>query len=263
MSRYYRTILATLGEFVYDVDMQAVIDKAIAESFALPSTSVLKAMNKKIVQMKADGIWGKLDTYFNFATNSTSFANFSRICSKRRVLGTINGGLITTVNGFEGNGVDAYFDTNFNPSTFAGNYSLDFASRLSVLYKIFDADPVIDGIMTNANNMMSNNNSNAQRINQTLNSISAADMSGTGLKAIIRDNSDDLRLTNKSVEMNRTASSTLIRSENQWLFRRGATYGDSGQSVYAMGESLTYTETQNFRTAYNTFLTEIGLTPIA
>jgi len=262
MSRYYRSILATLGEFVYDVDMQAVIDKAIAESFDLPPTATLRAMNRKLIQMKTDGIWSKLDTYYNFATNSTSFANFSRICWKRRVLGTINGGLITTVNGFEGDGVDGYFDTEYSQD--GGNFTLNNAGRFSIVYKQGgDSADHISARFNNGDNFI-NRDAITQRINQSTESLNAsANLSGLGLKTINRQNSIDIMLTSLAVEINRTANSSAISSQSVWLLRNQNNYSTTGLSNWGSGAALTYAETQNFRTAYNQYLNRIGLTQFA
>jgi hypothetical protein len=255
-----------LSNFEFDTDFQAVIDKAIAESFDLPPYPVLRAMNYKLKQMKFFGIWAKLDTYYNFATNSTSFANFSRICWKRRVLGTINGGLITTVNGFEGNGVDGYFGTEYNPNLDGINYTLDNAARGAIIYKSGSStsNDSISGRLNNGDNFL-NRNVSAQRINQGSSNLnSAADLSGLGLKTINRQNSSDVMLSSLATEINRTANSVSIVSQELLFFRSaGVNYADLGLSMGYSGGALTFAETQNFRTAYNQYLNKIGLTQFA
>jgi hypothetical protein len=270
MSRYYRSILATLGEFVYDVDMQAVIDKAITESFALPPTKVLRAMNRKLIQMKADGIWSKLDTYFNFATNSTSFANFSRICWKRRVLGTINGGLTTTVDGFEGNGVDSYFNVDFNPAVNGVNYTLNNACRGFVIYKSPQTG-LVPNLMdlsregTAARDSYFSVLTNSNRINQGGANTALFSARNTGLNLLIRDSSTLIKTIIKADDYSTASNSTVLTNESLYLLGHpvGTAYGENGLSSYFTGSALTYSESQLFRTAYNAYLNAIGLTQFA
>jgi hypothetical protein len=267
MSRYYRSILATLGEFVYDTDMQAVIDKAIAESFSLPPKNVLRAMNTKLIQMKADGIWAKLDVYFNFATGSTSFANFSRICWKRRVLGTYHGGIATTVNGVEGDGVDGYFDINYDFNQ-AVNFDIHDGTKGSIVYKTDEVSGTNIRYIWGFNaSLVVNSAINADSNRQYLRSSvldSAFDFSGTGLKTITRTSSTGSSLTSGSTQGDRTVSdSTGGAGSSQFLFRSSSSYSLVGASNHIVSEGLTYAETQNFRTAYNQYLNKIGLTQFA
>lgn len=268
-NRRRAALLAT--PFVYDTDMQAVIDKAIAESFDLPPMPTLKAMNTLILNLKSDGIWSKLDTLFNFATGLTGYEDFTRICLKRRVLGTDNGTLTFTTEGREGNATDYYFDAEFTPDVDAVNYLFENASRLAVAYFVSGGGTgtdIIDCILsgtTNNVNILYASNTPFNRINQLANVLSSsANLSGTGLKTINRTSSKDVMLTNKDVEINRTATSNISGFDSkQGLFKRGLTYGNLGLSLYGMGASLTYAETQDLRTAYNQYLETIGLTQFA
>jgi hypothetical protein len=249
----------------YDEDFQEVLNEANRQGFDIPSESVLEAMNALVLSLKSDGIWSKLDTYFNFATNSTSFANFSRICWKRRVLGTINGGLITTVNGFEGNGVDAGFFTGFNPDINGINYQLNNASKITVCYKA-SGDYVLQGIEgSNGVQDYGIRNSIGHRFNSfTTNLNSSFSFLGTGSKIMCRDNDTDVRCINNATEGARTqTSSSSAYSAELILFRRATIYSENGICVFCAGASLTYAETQNFRTAYNQYLNKIGLTQFA
>jgi hypothetical protein len=118
------------------------------------------------------------------------------------------------------------------------------------------------GVSTAANWMLNLNNS-AQRINQGTTSQSASvDLSGTGLKAIIRDSSTNTRFYNKATEITRTSTSTVVLGNSQWLLRGTSSYSDVGLSFGFNGSALTQTQIQDFRTAYNNYLDEHIITVI-
>jgi len=257
-----------LANFEFDTDFQAVIDKAIAESFDLPPYNVLRAMNYFVIQLKGFGIWSKLDTIFNFATGLTGYEDFTGICLKRRVLGTDNGTLTFTTEGREGNGSNYFFDTQYNPSVFGGNYALNDASKAGVVYNLGGGSitqMTIDGILsTNIEQKTFNFNTSAQRINSGTTQLNAAaNLSGSGLKTINRQSSTNVMLTSKSTEINRTSPSSSINNENIVLFISGGQFSFVGTASWFAGSALTYIETQDFRAVYNQYLDRIGLTQFA
>lgn len=252
----------------YSTELQAIINRANTEGFALPSAATLTIMDTLISAIKTAGVWNKLDRFFNFAYNNASLTNFSRIDWKNpstSALATVNGGVTYLVSGFKGNAIDGYVDTGFMPSTHGVNYTLNNASRTAVVYTAPTTGNILDGSTGSANNVMALANSAAQRIN-TSNALTGGTVgfAGNGLKSINRDNSTDIRLYNISTEFLRTATSTILPNLNQVLFRSAATaYSDTVISQHMMGASLTATEVANFRTAYNNYLTSIGLTAVA
>jgi hypothetical protein len=261
-NRRRAVLLAT--PFIYDTDMQAVIDKAIAESFDLPPTATLKAMNTLILSLKSDGIWSKLDTIFNFATGSTLFANFSRICWKRRVLGTFHGGLTYTASGLEGNATNAYFDTNYNFST-GTNYTLANASFGAILYKEGVNMPIAGHSGATNINYLYNRDWVGHRINRATNVSASLDFTGIGFMSIQRSSLSVIERVNKSSfqQLTSQADSNLLVNESFTGLRERASYSSGGMSELRAGSNLTNTEAQNFRTAYNNYLQKIGLTQFA
>lgn len=246
--------------------MAAVLRLAYALGFALPPIEELKRLNKKISAYKAAGIWAKLDTYYDFLTGEFS-PDFMRIDLKRHVPGTILGGLIITDYGIEGNLIDGYFDTEFNPATEGVNYSQNNASKFAISYKetvtTTVIDCVIDGV-ENTRNAMYQNNNNLHRVNQGITTLNAnVNFLGKGLKLASRYDSNNLLFVNKSNQYSRTAASEPVHNAKQGLLKRGVFYGDGGLSVYGMASSLTYAESQAMREIENESFTYKGLTAIA
>ncbi len=242
--------------------------------YATPSFYQRVFMDLKIKAMKLSGVWDKLDVYYNFGYSKPLLDEFSLIDWKNpgRIANRF-GGIFFTSQGWQGNGVNGYINTGFNPSVHGANYTLNDASRLSVFY--YDSGNannvnVIDGIAENAiPNSSRLQNGFQYYINQqdTNNNPSAGvDFTGTGLKAINRISDNDLLVVNKDILVNSIQPSSYIFNANQNILRRGsgtASYGASGISVYGMGASLTYEQTQHLRTIENNWLRLNNLPEIA
>jgi len=122
------TQLGTIGSIsLYDVDYQAVLNYATSLGYTLPSLLQQVKQNKLLVDLKAAGIWSKLDTFAVFATDGNS--NFALIDWKRLSQYTaVNSPTFTTNQGFQGNGTSSYINTNYKPSVNAVNFSLNSSS---------------------------------------------------------------------------------------------------------------------------------------
>ncbi|MEW5675560.1 hypothetical protein ABGT15_04545 [Flavobacterium enshiense] len=250
----------------YSTELQAIINKANSEGFTVPNSTTLGYIDTLIGSMKSAGVWNKQDRIYNFAFNNTGLTNFSRIEWKNPTISpllTLNGGITYQVGGFEGNAVDGYIDTGFIPSTNGVNYTQNNASRTAVIYTAPSSGNVLDGNSPTGNNGMFLNNSASHRINATNNLNTIANISGTGLKSINRDNSTDLRLYSSSTEYVRTETTNTFPILSQYILRNTTSYGDSVVSNYMLGASLSSTEISNLRGAYNTYLISLGLSAIA
>lgn len=110
----------------FDADYQAVLNYATTQGYTLPSAGQQVKQNQLLVNLKTAGVWNKLDTFANFATDGSS--NFALIDWKRLSLFTaVNSPTFTINQGFKGNSTSSYINTNFVPST-ALNYSLNNCS---------------------------------------------------------------------------------------------------------------------------------------
>jgi hypothetical protein len=115
-----------------DADYKAILDYATAQGYTLPSSGQQTLQNQLVVDLKNGGIWAKLDTFAVFATDGDS--DFALIDWKRLSDYTaINSPTFTTNQGFQGDGISAYIDSNFNPSTSGVNYTLNSASFGSLI----------------------------------------------------------------------------------------------------------------------------------
>ena len=239
----------------FDADYQAVLNYATTQGYTLPSAAQQVKQNKLVVDLKAAGVWSKLDTFAMFANDGGS--NFALIDWKRLSLYTaVNSPTFTTNQGFTGNGTSSYIDTNFNPATSGTNYVLNDASRYYMHF--LGTGGIVDGVdLAGAIQALTLGNSAAQRINST-NALNSAFVYSTtkGVKSIHRTSSTDVSLYNDKVGATRTETSTTISSNNQFVLRRFNNYSANQSWGYAMGASLV-AENDAFVDALDTYINSL------
>jgi hypothetical protein len=245
--------------FAYDADYQAILDYATTNNYTLPSDEQKLKQNQLLIDLKYAGVWNKLDTFANFATDGST--QFALIDWKRLVqYNASTGPTFTSNEGFTGNGTSSYIDTNFNPATSGGsNYTLNNASRYLYMY-MASGTSSLDGVTAAGFNNMTRNSTANQRINSTLGLTGGNfDFNATrGMKSIHRTSSLNVTLFNDNTASTpqRTSLSTSLRSENQFVLRSGGLYGAHEVSMYAMGANLV-SENAAFVTAYNTYINSL------
>jgi hypothetical protein len=252
-------------------ELQQIINRAYAEGFTIPSTTILGHCDTLITEMKNDGVWNVGDAYFNFAYNDVTLSDWSRINwfrpnSKLNAIATLIGGLTYRVDGFKGNGIDGYVDTLINPSTaIPYNYSLNNAGRMLVISEdVSNGNTVYEGNTGTSTRMGSFLSSLSSFTINSFNSAAATiDTTGVGLKSIMRDSSTDIRIQNGINTLSTTQTSVIITNNSQLILRFANSYSNGCVSNYYMGASISNTQIDNFRTYYNTYLTNIGLTAFA
>jgi hypothetical protein len=113
-----------------EVEYQAILTRATALGYTLPSAGQQTKQNQLIVDLKAAGVWTRLDVLYMFATDgNNSFATLNWKNPTTNQCTLVNTPTFTTNQGFTGNGVSSNIDTNYNPNTFSSpNYLLNDAS---------------------------------------------------------------------------------------------------------------------------------------
>ena len=244
--------------FAYDADYQAILNYATTNDYTLPTETQRLKQNQLLIDLKNAGVWNKLDTFANFATDGST--QFALIDWKRLVQYNASTSPTFTENeGFTGNGTSSYIDTNFNPTIGSNNYLQNNASRYLYMY-MASGTSALDGVTTAGFNNMTRNSTANQRINSTLGLTGGNfDFNATrGMKSIHRTSSLNVTLFNDNTASTpqRTSSSTSLRSENQFILRSGGLYGAHEVSMYAMGANLV-SENAAFVTAYNTYINSL------
>ena len=238
--------------FAYDTDYQAILDYATTQGYTLPSETQRLKQNQLLIDLKSAGVWSKLDTFANFATDGS--AQFALIDWKRLTQYTaVLSPTFTTNKGFTGNGTSSYIDTNFNSSTSGTNYTLNNASFYTYLESQLSGG-ALAGSMGGDNRMVTGSSATNNRINGGTLSTSFA-FNGVGMKSIHRTSLTNVVLYNETTSATRIATSINLPITS-FALRYSNTYGTSRVSMFAMGSSL-ITENTAFVNAYNTYITSL------
>ena len=238
---------------IYEAEYKAILDYATTNSYALPSTAQRLKQNTLLSSLKTSGVWTKLDTFANFATDgSTQFAliDWKRLTQYTAILSPT----FTTNEGFTGNGTSSYINTNFNPTVGTNKYLLNNASRYIYTLNVVN---IFDGVELSVENRITTSGT-AQRINQGSGVINLAYSftTGAGMKSIHRTSSTNVELFSGTTQASRTANSNSVVNANQLISRSLLTYSANRVSMYAMGASLV-SENTAFVNAYNTYISSL------
>ncbi len=167
------------------------------------------------------------------------------------------------IYGFLGNNSNLpvpFINTNFNPTIGINQYTLNNASRDFVINNTI-TNSYVDSAGGTLENVIRLNNF-ANRINSGVNAVLNLFTATLGYKALNRINSTQIVSVNTSVAVTNTLNSTTMSNRKQHLFNSSFSGSAIYLTYYSMGAEVV-TEGQLFRTAYNNYLTNIGLTPIA
>jgi hypothetical protein len=241
-----------IGQF--DVSYQAILNYATTQGYTKPSAAQQIKQNKLVLDLKAAGVWSKLDTFAVFATDGNN--NFALIDWKRLSQYTaINSPTFTTNEGFTGNGTSSYIDTNFIPSTNGVNFTLNNASRMAWVSGT-STNTIIDGNGGQNNSFMNKSNSNSQRFNSSSNLSAIADNSPDGYRLYNRTSSTNTELFVGTTQYSRTQTSLSLPTQSQQILQSSANRSSYKVAFYGMGASLV-SENTNFYNALNTYLTSL------
>lgn len=246
--------LPFVGGESFDADYQAILNKATALGYTLPSASVQAKQNTLLTSMKANGVWAKLDVFYVFAVdnNASAFATLNWKNPNANQSTLVSSPTFVNNGGFQGNGTSSYIDTNFNPSTQGVNYTLNSASMYFFPHAL-SGTSVMTGTM-GLENRTTRSSSVQQRINQgNLSLPTAFDFTSVvNPKSIHRTSATNVTLYNAFVSENRLVASVNVPNGNLFTLRASATYGAHTCAAFAAGAQLT-AENTDFINAWNTY----------
>jgi hypothetical protein len=254
---------SSIVQFAFDADYQAVLDYATTQGYTLPSAGQQILQNQLVVDLKDGGIWSKLDTFANFATDGDSdFALIDWI--RLSDYTAVNSPTFTTDEGFQGNGTSSYIETNYNPTIDAVNLSLNNAS---IGFYEFATTIGVNGVIAGSD---SGNNDFllTQKFVNTNGFLRMNDQSSTarpslanysnGLVIGQRINSSTLEYYTPAKVLNSyTAISAGLNNANNTFLRWSTVYGLSPISIGFLGASFTSSEIDDFYNAVNTYITSL------
>lgn len=107
-----------------EAEYQSVITQATANGYTLPSVAQQALQNQLIIDLKASGVWGKLDVFYVFANDgSPEFSTINWINPAHHQASLVNSPAFISNQGFQGDGVASYIDLNYNGATQRVNYA--------------------------------------------------------------------------------------------------------------------------------------------
>lgn len=146
----------------YDESTQALLDQASTDGYTPASGTSLTALDTFISTLKSEGIWTLLDCLWLPATNGDSdFACYNLKDPTQFNLTKVNSPTFTSLEGFTGDGVSAYLDTNFTPST--DSISASQNSQSFGIYTRSQSTTGNQGVIASANTRFNRVNSTTQR----------------------------------------------------------------------------------------------------
>jgi hypothetical protein len=258
---YSNIISVTTLASSFDADYQAVLDYATTQGYTLPSAGQQTLQNQLVVDLKAGGIWSKLDTFAVFATDGDS--DFALIDWKRLTqYSAVNSPAFTPNDGFEGNNISSYIDCNYNALS-ATNWSQNSASFGYYMYQARIASP---GSSDNAFGSGSSDvawirPTAAQRIfinNTGLNTTSSYTWDAIQFTHLTRTDSTSVNLyVDGALNTSLSVTSSPVVSASFFCFKNSTTFFcDCGLSMVFAGSSLDVEDTDLYN-AWNNYYTSL------
>jgi hypothetical protein len=241
------------GSESFDADYQAILNRATALGYTLPSASVQVKQNTLLASLKSTGVWAKLDVFYVFAQDGG--ADFGTLNWKNPNANQANIASSPTfvVNGgFQGNGTSSFIDTNYNPTTQGVQYGLNNASIYFFPHALAASGIFVGSV--GAENRMSRGSSVQHRLNASgLNLAVGFEYTAViNPKSIHRTNSIGVELYNGTISENRVLASVNVPNVNLFILRSSAAYGAHTCAAYAVGAQLT-AENTSFINTWNTY----------
>jgi hypothetical protein len=260
------TQLGLIGSsnFGFDIDAQAFFDRVTAAGGTLSATEQ-SAVNTLVIQMKADGIWTKMKAVYPMV--GASAAACAQNLKSSSFTGTFNGGWTFSSNGVTPNGVNAYFNTNFNTNNLSvsdnsfslylrtiavvgvypvdlGVFSTNFVDRYGINYLSGDGTSYFD-----IYNRSSFANTNV----------------GVGMIQYSRTSSSLVKIIYKnSYTFTSTNSTQTLQNPNNILYLSAlnagsiSNYSNRQNAFASLGEGLTDQNTTDFYIAVQAFQTTLS-----
>jgi hypothetical protein len=244
----------------FDADYQAVLDRASTLGYTAPSAAQQTLQNTLVEDLKTAGVWSKLDAFYLFATDGDSdYATLNFVAPSSFQATKTNSPTFTADEGFTGDGVSAYLDTNLNASTDTTNYTQDDASFGVYAWNIIGATgeyPIsADGITTR---LRWAQDTGANRINHSVTPSprGVISINSTGLIGMNRTSSTAWEGLDESGSINTGYGGTsgALENKNFVVLKYISTYSTNKIGVAWIGGSFTSTEWGDYVDAVDTYI---------
>jgi len=239
----------------YDADYQAVLDRASSLGYTAPSPAQQTLQNTLVEDLKTAGVWSKLDAFYLFATDGDSdYATLNFVAPSSFQATKTNSPTFTANEGFTGDGVSAYLDTNLNASTDTTNYTQNDASFGGYVWD-FQQNPLgsTSALIALRRPDSANNSNKIQSGTPTTNPVPSTT---TGLVGLSRPNSTTHYGLDASGSVNTSgvSTSTSLPNANFTILRRSSAYSSGKIGLFWAGAHLTSAEWSDYVDAVDTYI---------
>jgi hypothetical protein len=263
-SVFLRTALGGGGGGV-DPDAQAFITAA-----AITDPTQQAAINTLVVDLKGYNIWTKFSGLYPFVggTASTHKFNLKNPLDTNAAFRLLfNGGGTHSVNGYKGNGMNSFADTNFTPSTsgILNSHHISYYSRTNVSEVVSDMGVVTNSDANGTLLVIGRSLTTAfYRNNSGATYSSFSDTTSRGLMIVNRTASNVLNAWRDGVKKSTvsTASSGLPTAPvyiGSWNINGNSASSNSKECAFAsIGDGLLDSEANNLYLCVQQFNTTLG-----
>jgi len=250
----------------FDPDAQAFITAA-----GITDNTQKTAINTLVVDMKGYGIWTKMKAIYPFVggtatTHKWNLKDPRDLDAAFRI--AFAGGFTHDSNGIQGNGVNGYGDTFFNPNT---QFSVIDNAHLSVYSRLNQSQTDVDFGSTNGSDVFALTIRRADLSNNTYTFVNSSnftaytpDPNSLGLYIGNRIGTAQKLFKNSSLVANSTNAATVrpnftifIAGYNVGGLPNSGLYSNKQYAFASIGDGLTDTEAGNFYTAVQNFNTTL------
>lgn len=257
----------------YPNDLTGGLDADVAAFLARlttpPTTERAALYNTFIVDLKAAGVWDKLDVLYLMAAADSQAARLN-LKSSSFTLNTLNSPTFTADRGYNGDGVASYLNTTLNPNV-GGPYQFSLNSATVGIWinqTSGGTDAYDFGNVDGGNNLKAS--LRTHRLNNTcvaiLNSASSAAPASTsplGLTTVTRTDGTEFKVLRDSGILAQPAIASDVVGNIMYFGARATTTAAGGYSTrrypaFFMGGGLTNVEVGALYTALSTYLTAVG-----
>jgi len=249
------------GGASFNSEYQAILARATALGYALPSAGVQVLQNTLVKDLVDGGVWAKLDHLKIYAGSNSDFSLINWITPANFLSTKVNSPTYGYAYGFKGNDTNAHLQTGFTPSG-SLNYKQDDASYFNYRKSentVGQAQNYMGAFDGNNSSLIGSNNSNSYEL--YMNSAGSGAVTygsgGTvGLALINRNNSSnyDVWLNGSNLATVTTSSGGIPTVEFLTCKLNITSSSDAERSMEGAGGSLTSGQIATLTNSFATYL---------
>jgi hypothetical protein len=244
----------------FDPDYQAVLNRATALGYALPTLGQQVLQNTLMLGLKSSGAFAKLDVFYMFANNGGGpFATLNWKNPLAHQCSLVNAPLFTSNVGFSSDGATSFIDTNYNPQASAINTALNDACRAFWLHTVSGGTASLLGVTSTAADRYTLDSvaTGVTRLHAATGATTPTIITNlTGFWAQNKTSSTTYEIFRNTTQTPATVgAASAFTNENRLILRSAAQYTNSAArvSMYLYGASLV-SENTNLYNAINTYM---------